>query len=552
MLYVRDEAARDKLTSAVSRYRLGEMPGDRPPLASRMEPIEKFLPTQLRDLWRDDPADIPEPGAAPTWWALWCWEDFVDDICGLAKALEMQVAPEDRWSKFPEVVVVPVHGTREMVEVIPAIGAAVLAELGRATDDPTILVGLSGRDQDSLVEDLAERIVWPGEDVPSVCILDTGVNRAHTLIEPTLAPAETQAVDPRWGAEDHDGHGTAMAGLALHGDLTGPLADSSRHELRHRLESVKVLPPDTLAPRTDDKVNYGAIIEQAVGIAEERSPDRRRTICSAVTNRRRLGDRPTLWSAALDRIASGADATEGEQAPRRLFVQAIGNVQHADEWSSISDPSRHAGEDPAQAWNALTVGGVTFKDAIDPRDRAEWTVCAGVGDPSPYGRTSCDWPDSTQPVKPEIVFEAGNRARNFEGSAVSDGMPSLSAVSTGRGGSRDALVPFYATSAATALASRMAARITSKHPDYWPETVRALMVHSASWTSSMAGEMTAATRMTDRKALRRRFGYGVPDLQRALSSASNDLALVALQVVALILVPLFPQIALWLPRVMFG
>ena len=41
------------------------------------------------------------------------------------------------------------------------------------------------------------------------------------------------------------------------------------------------------------------------------------------------------------------------------------------------------------------------------------------------------------------------------------------------------------TSPATALASRMAARLISAYPDYWPETIRGLMVHSARWTPAM-------------------------------------------------------------------
>ncbi len=173
------------------------------------------------------------------------------------------------------------------------------------------------------------------------------------------------------------------------------------------------------------------------------------------------------------------------------------------------------------------MGGVTFKDAIEARDRAEWSACASVGEASPYGRTSSDWPDGTTPVKPEIVFEAGNRAANALGDQVSDAMPSLSLISTGKGGTGDALMPFYATSAATAQASRMAAQITVEHPQYWPETVRALMVHSADYTPAMRAEIDSAIGKTERSALRRRFGYGMPDLLRALASASTDLALVS-------------------------
>lgn len=529
VLHVKDRSAQDYLTGRVEEYRTGDLtPAGNPPLASIMQPIDDFSPTELADIWREDPAALPDNDGTTSWWGCWCWEDFVDDVTGLARDLDMQVAPEDRWSVFPDVVVVPVHATRAQVQSMLDLGQIGLAEIGFATDDPAVLINLDGRDQDDLADNLADRIIWPGADVPAVCLLDTGVNRAHPLIEPALATQDAQAIEEDWGADDHydgSGHGTPMAGLALHGDLTGPLADASTPRLRHRLESVKFLPP---IPRAeDDPANYGAITQAAVALAEERNPDRVRTICSATTNANRRGDRPSLWSAAIDGIVSGVDAAEGEEPPRRLFVQAVGNIGHDDNWSAIEDPTLHSGEDPAQAWNALTVGGVTFKNEVEIRDRATWSACAGVGEASPYGRTSVGWPDGTTPIKPEIVFEAGNRALNTRGDQVSDAMPSLSLVSTGKGGTRDALVPFHATSAATAQASRMATQIMAEHPDYWPETIRALMVHSADWTLPMRNEIENASGKTARSVLRRKFGYGMPDLPRAMASASDDLALVS-------------------------
>lgn len=528
VLHMANEDAQGYLRERVERYLTGELNDqERPPLYSEMEPIDGFSPTELLDLWREDPGTLPTDADGPTWWGLWCWDDFVDDVTNVARALKMHVAPEDRWSTFPDVRVIPVHATRVQGQTMLDLNQPGLAEIGYATDDPAILIDLTGQEQDGLVEDLAGHIQWPGPDVPAICLLDTGVNRAHPLIEPTLTSDDAQAVDPSWGSDDHHrpGHGTPMAGLALYGDLTGPLANASARTLAHRLESIKILPP---TPRADDDpANYGAITKAAVALAEAQNPNRPRTICSAVTNDRRRGDRPTRWSAAIDEIASGVDAAEGEQPPRRLFVQAIGNISHSNDWSTIEDPSLHPGEDPAQAWNALTVGGVTFKDTIEARDCAEWSACASVGEASPYGRTSCDWPDGTTPVKPEIVFEAGNRASNALGDQVSDAMPSLSLISTGKGGTGDAPMPFYATSAATAQASRMAAQIMAEHPQYWPETVRALMVHSADYTPAMRAEIDSAIGKTERSALRQRFGYGMPDLPRALASASTDLALVS-------------------------
>ena len=82
------------------------------------------------------------------------------------------------------------------------------------------------------------------------------------------------------------------------------------------------------------------------------------------------------------------------------------------------------------------------------------------------------------------------------------------------------------TSSATALASHMAARIMSEQPTYRPETVRAIIVHSAEWTSAMQTYFNGASTKKDRRALVRRYGYGVPDLARALQSASNDLTII--------------------------
>jgi hypothetical protein len=44
--------------------------------------------------------------------------------------------------------------------------------------------------------------------------------------------------------------------------------------------------------------------------------------------------------------------------------------------------------DPAQSWNALTVGAVTFKGDVDPNEARGANVLALVGGLSPYGCTS--------------------------------------------------------------------------------------------------------------------------------------------------------------------
>src|SRR5690606_21798824 len=59
-------------------------------------------------------------------------------------------------------------------------------------------------------------------------------------------------------------------------------------------------------------------------------------------------------------------------------------------------------------------------------------------------------------------------------------------------------------------------------------TIRALMIHSAKWTSSMLGDRHFnALNEIERKILLRTFGYGVPILEDALYSANNSLTLIA-------------------------
>ena len=132
------------------------------------------------------------------------------------------------------------------------------------------------------------------------------------------------AVDSEWGTDDHDrqGHGTSMAGLALHGDLTAGLSDGSERSLGHRLESVKLLPPHGFDPHAPH--SYGILTQTAVALPEFVAPEAPRVFCMAVTNLDVSGSTPTSWSAAVDQAAAGAMPGDEEDAPKRLIVVAWG------------------------------------------------------------------------------------------------------------------------------------------------------------------------------------------------------------------------------------
>ena len=164
----------------------------------------------------------------------------------------------------------PVLADRATIELM-LFARLSIVELRRASDSPAFyLDDLDSDEQRDDCEALAERTKWPGMDVPAVCLLDTGVNRAHILIEPTLAEADMAAVKVGWGVADSaNGHGTGMAGLALFGDLTPHLGGTGVASLTHRLESVKI--PAAGWIRSDRRAFVRSVHETGRGTARNRA-----------------------------------------------------------------------------------------------------------------------------------------------------------------------------------------------------------------------------------------------------------------------------------------
>jgi hypothetical protein len=465
-----------------------------------------------RSLYTDDPDLFPN-ASQTIWWEAWLRRGTRATFDSAAHRLELPM--RDHVLTFPDRDVVLVCSTPETLGRIVANTDSV-AELRLARDIPGSFMTMDGAEQRLWSDDLARRVVQPPEDAPAVCLLDSGTTYRHPLIQRGLAPTDQQAYDKSWSVEDesrgdHGGHGTQMSGLSLYGDLVPVLTSNTSIALTHHLESVKIL-PDRGANEPD---LYGAITAQAIARAEIVAPRRPRAVCLAVTS---PGDhwsgRPSSWSAALDRLAFGEDV-------QRLIIVSAGNIREdvlPKDYPDRNDVSPI--ESPAQAWNALTIGAFTENITIVDSDYRDWKPFAPAGDLMPRSRTSVSW-NHDWPLKPDVVFEGGNLGvdpMTGQGDDVDD----LALLTTHRRPEDRPFTTTGDTSAATALAARMAAQILAERPQLWPETVRGLIVHSAEWTSPMKAHF----RTIEKKDLLRRYGLGVPALQRALRSLDNDVTLV--------------------------
>ena len=525
------EAAADFYDRRIEAYRATESKSGNPRHEALIARIEEVHLGAARSLFTDDILLFPT-GTVPAWWEVWLRDGRLATFKTVAQRLNVTV--KNHIISFPERDVVLVLADETMMERLIQNSDAV-AELRLAKDTPTFFVEMRAVEQAAWAANLAERLIPPSALAPAVCILDTGVNRAHPLIEPGLAVDDATAVESAWGPHDSGvwaGHGTEMAGLALYGDLVSVLESTQPVLLRHCLESVKILPP-TGANEPD---LYGAITAAAISRPEVQQPERNRVFSLAVTAPDE-GDsgQPTSWSAAVDALAAGRSIDqqagnlvyldEAEPNAHRLFVVSAGNVP--SDRLSVSHLDRSDIElvqDPAQSWNALSVAAFTEKAVITDPAYDAWTPVATSGELSPWSTTSCAF-ESAWPNKPDVVYEGGNVAHNESGD-FDGGVADLCLLSTFYQPLVHPFVLTNATSAATAQVARMAAMIAVEYPKLWPETRRALLVQSARWTPRMQAAISGASGKTGLGALVRRYGFGVPNLARAIRSADDALTMV--------------------------
>lgn len=506
--------------------------------ASLVSGIETIRSATLRALWSDGDELFPAGGQV-SWWEFWIRRSGVDTTpeddpvfrqFGDA-ASEAGMERSREILTFPEQFVVLVKARpEEIARSLPILST--LQELRRPKDHAGFFMRESPAEQKSWADTLISRLEISPSSAPAVCLLDTGVNRGHPLLRDSITEDDCDAYERfRMGVDDRDGHGTQMAGLALYGDLTPILPSAFSITLGHRLESVKVIPSSGTAY---GKIHYAYITKECIARPETwEHSERNRVYCLTITSTEDLDKgRPSAWSAAFDAAIFNEAHDRGDD-PRLVCVSA-GNLPRAEIPGYPKVNETASCHDPAQAWNAITVGAYTEKDIPDPEDFPGWSRLAEPGSLCPASTTGCAW-NQNWPNKPDIVMEGGNYATHPEHPGQADTPDCLQLLTTHHRPTERMFACTGDTSAAAALAARYCAIIKAQNPRRWSETIRALIVHSAEWGPLMSGwdQPDFKPKKYPKKqalGLLQRFGYGVPNLNRALKSARSAVTLIAEEV----------------------
>ncbi len=512
--------------SKIQKYQQEETSKEKPKNASLVNSIEDVSIALLEGLWTDSPQLIPTD--FPKWCEVWLNVNTKDNlqeeqIRQFLITLE-NIGIEYKLSSiiFPERAVLLIKANQtQLIELM--LQSDLLAEFRSGQEPAGFWVNETRIEQQVWVEDLLQRIQITESNV-KVCILDSGINNGHPLLQSLVDNTNALTVDNSWGTHDHEngaGHGTLMAGIAGYGQMEQVLLTQNQIQLTHKLCSVKILPNQGKNP----KELWGYITSQGISRAEIQNPNMDLIYCMAITAKEDTNrGRPSSWSGAVDNLAYG----EGEN--QRLIIISAGNV--ADHSSLFNYPETNflsSVQNPAQAWNALVVGAYTAKVKVNDQKYKNYIPISNKGQLSPYSSTSLVW-EKKWPIKPDVVFEGGNLLKAPDNSII--GHEDLQLLSTSKlFTSKGYFDTICATSAATAQAAWFAAKIAYEYPNAWSETIRGLMVHSANWNDAMCNQHQKENNKRDVINLLRTFGFGIPNLERALYSQESALTFISQEII---------------------
>lgn len=375
----------------------------------------------------------------------------------------------------------------------------------------------------------------PPENAAGVLVIDSGVMQGHPLLGPALGDAQvfpdrlgTRVVG---GADDADqatgGHGTAVAGIAVYGDLGECLAIgsfrpsvwlfSARVTDNQNEYSEDELVEHQLASAVDYFLTHYSnvkVINISLGNANYPFQD---------------GNYQFRLAAVIDELAYIHREREivfvisaGNYIPEHLTDEDIGQ-----QYPNYLFDSQARLIDPATSAISLTVGGLSYGYGRDLEGRMDGDtvrlVAGERGWPSPFSRTGWGMGGA---IKPELVDYAGDwrleRGRIYYNQPTYAGIPT-----TAKNFSPPDGRPFRTVSGTSFSAPRvanLAAKLFNEFPDASSNLIRALIVGSARLGESQPPYLE--DKPAHSEEILRLHGYGQPDFERARWSASNDVLLI--------------------------
>jgi hypothetical protein len=354
-------------------------------------------------------------------------------------------------------------------------------------------------------------IITPEEGSPVICVIDSGIQEQHVLLSPAIlsqysknyVPGEDTTSDQ---APD-GGHGTKVAGGILYGNNI-PKNDGS-YQPPCFLVNARILDRNSAL---SDKLYPAQLMEQIADDFDGINIFNMSVASSGPCRTMHMSS----WAAKLDSLI---------HQRKLLFVIAAGNVRSSTQRQDrpgvrehleagrtypqyLLQPSSHLAN-PAQSILSLTVGSVCLADFEDD-DRKSFGTRDHI---SAFSRTG---PGLWGAIKPDVVEYGGDLLREKNGYLVTQ-HNTVSALVVKTGPNRTGYA--VGTSFAGPKVAHIIAHLAKRFPNDSTLLYKALIVQSA--------RLPEHTFYQPNINVMRAFGFGIPDLQRAIANTPYRVTFVA-------------------------
>jgi hypothetical protein len=402
-------------------------------------------------------------------------------------------------------------------------------------------------------------------DEPVVAIFDGMPQENHTFLQGRLVVDDPDSYSNGYVVEARK-HGTAMASMVALGDLSNIEHTSTRKiYVRPIMKPIPWVNGDYLERIPDDN-----LLVDKIHIAVRRlfEGDGGGVAAGIKVINLSIGLGYRQFDRSMSPLARLLDWLSYKY--NVLFIVSAGN--HADsidtgmtfgEFGAVDKESRdkaiitHINNEkrnlrllsPAESINSLTIGS-TFEDGTSFTENARQILPCSDGLPSP---TSAIGMGMNSAIKPDIIFPGGRSwvRENILSSGVGtivdwQDLPSREPGTTSAA-PREKVMYTFGTSNSAALISHEAGRCydtildifenaAEDVPlDYMALMIKAMLVHGAEWGvltekyAEVLGLHNKAGKISHQdcsRELHRYFGYGKPDINRAIECARNRIALI--------------------------
>ncbi|MEI6894672.1 MAG: S8 family peptidase [Colwellia sp.] len=358
------------------------------------------------------------------------------------------------------------------------------------------------------------------ETASLICILDSGINANHILLQGAVGDAQS-FID---GEDETDkvGHGTAVAGIALFGDIEERI-DANEWVRELQILSGKVLSEDQDGNTVFDEKTIESTLVEAITYFHENYNCKIFNLSLGNLNAPYEKTHISGIAVTLDELARDLDI---------FIVVSAGNYNGSDavnNWRAdypnylLTDDA--AIIDPAPAANVLTVGSfakhtMTFTERrYGQQGEINQLHVANEKQISPFSRNT---PKVKGALKPELVAHGGNFAISINPhnpwNYVNKGLGVITLNHRPQGNS--ILSEFSGTSFSAPYIAHLAGRLLNNYPEASANLLRALLVNHANMP------LEIASTFADKTESRRVAGYGIVDEDSLFRSSEEHVVLI--------------------------